>query len=65
MQTHEVRLEPSGICLQVREDQAIVEAALEQGIAIHHGCGNGSCGDCKGTILAGDGEQLPFIVAAN
>ena len=31
MQTHEVRLEPSGICLQVREDQAIVEAALEQG----------------------------------
>jgi len=61
MQTHEVRLEPSGICLQVREDQAIVEAALEQGIAIHHGCGNGSCGDCKGTILAGDGEQLPFM----
>ncbi|MBU2764005.1 (Fe-S)-binding protein, partial [Acidithiobacillus caldus] len=38
---HEVILEPSGHRLQVREDQCIVEAALEQGVAIHHGCGNG------------------------
>ncbi|AIA55155.1 2Fe-2S iron-sulfur cluster-binding protein [Acidithiobacillus caldus] len=58
---HEVILEPSGHRLQVREDQCIVEAALEQGVAIHHGCGNGSCGDCKGRILSGEGVQLPFM----
>ena len=58
---HEVILEPSGHCLQVREDQCIVEAALEQGVAIHYGCGNGSCGDCKGRIVDGEGVQLPFM----
>lgn len=58
---HQITLEPSGQSLRVRSNQSIVEAALEQGIAIHHGCGNGSCGDCKGTVLAGDFEQLPFM----
>ncbi|XTI73259.1 2Fe-2S iron-sulfur cluster-binding protein [Acidithiobacillus sp. AC3] len=58
---HEIVLEPSGTRFRIREDQSIVEAALEQGIAIHHGCGNGSCGDCKGTILEGEITQLPFM----
>ena len=58
---YEVILEPSGHRLQVREDQCIVEAALEQGVAIHYGCGNGSCGDCKGQIVDGEGVQLPFM----
>ncbi|MGC8467223.1 MAG: 2Fe-2S iron-sulfur cluster-binding protein [Acidithiobacillus sp.] len=58
---HEIVLEPSGQRLWVREDQTIVAAALEQGVAIHHGCGNGSCGDCKGQILSGEGIQLPFM----
>lgn len=58
---HEVILEPSGQRLWVREDQSVVEAALEQGVAIHHGCGNGSCGDCKGQILSGESVQLPFM----
>lgn len=61
MKIYEVTLEPSGICLQVREDQTIVEAALEQGVPIKYGCGSGSCGDCKGTVLSGDGEQLPYM----
>jgi len=58
---HEIVLEPSGLRLRVAENQCIVEAALEQGVAIHHGCGNGSCGDCKGQILSGEGVQLPFM----
>ena len=58
---YEITLEPSGRTLRVRADQNLVAAALEQGVAIHHGCGNGSCGDCKGTVLAGEYEQLPFM----
>ncbi len=58
---HEIVLEPSGIRFHARDDQSIVAAASGQGIAIRHGCGNGSCGDCKGVVLEGEGEQLPFM----
>jgi len=58
---YQITVEPSGRKFSVRADQTLVAAALEQGIAIHHGCGNGSCGDCKGTVLAGDFIQLPYM----
>ncbi len=58
---YEICLEPSGIRFAAGAEQSIVAAALAQGIPLQHGCGNGSCGDCKGTILEGEGEQGPFM----
>ncbi len=51
-----VQLEPSGHTIEVEPDQTILDAALQQGLDLPHGCRNGACGDCKGIILSGQVE---------
>ena len=36
-----------------RADQTILDAALEQGIALSYGCRVGNCGSCMGSLLSG------------
>ncbi len=36
-----------------RADQTILDAALEQGIALSYGCRDGNCGSCMGSLLSG------------
>ncbi|MDQ1635288.1 MAG: propane monooxygenase reductase component [Frankiaceae bacterium] len=56
--THNVRFEPVGIDIEVREDQTILRAAAEQGIMLPHGCKEGQCASCKSFLLEGDDIDL-------
>jgi CDP-4-dehydro-6-deoxyglucose reductase len=48
-----VTLKPSGQQFQVEAGEAILTAALRQGIVLPYGCKNGACGSCKGKLLEG------------
>ena len=50
---HTVTLQPSGHQFQVEEGEAVLAAALRQGLVLPYGCKNGACGSCKGKILSG------------
>jgi CDP-4-dehydro-6-deoxyglucose reductase, E3 len=50
---HSVTLQPSGLQFQVEEGEAVLTAALRQGLVLPYGCKNGACGSCKGKIVSG------------
>jgi CDP-4-dehydro-6-deoxyglucose reductase len=50
---HSVTIQPSGQTIAVEEGEAILAAALRQGLVLPYGCKNGACGSCKGKILSG------------
>jgi CDP-4-dehydro-6-deoxyglucose reductase, E3 len=50
---HSVTIQPSGQTIEVEEGEAILAAALRQGVVLPYGCKNGACGSCKGKILSG------------
>ena len=52
--SHTVRLEPSGHTFTVEPGETILAAALRQGHPLPYSCRNGSCGACKGRVLAGE-----------
>jgi CDP-4-dehydro-6-deoxyglucose reductase len=52
-----VTLKPSGRTFTVEPQEKILEAAMRQGITLPYSCRNGSCGTCKGTLLAGDVDR--------
>src|ERR1700710_581115 len=54
-----VTLRQSGRQFQVEPDEAVLLAALRQGIGLPYGCKNGACGSCKGTVVSGEIEQAP------
>lgn len=52
--TFKVRIEPSGHEFTVAEQETVLEGALRHGYTLPYSCRNGSCGTCKGRLLAGD-----------
>ena len=44
---------PSKLQFQVEEGEAVLAAALRQGIILPYGCKSGACGSCKGKLLEG------------
>jgi CDP-4-dehydro-6-deoxyglucose reductase len=50
---HKVTVQPSGQSFDVEEGEAVLTAALRQGVMLPYGCKNGACGSCKGKIVAG------------
>lgn len=50
---HTVTVQPAGHAFQVEEGEAVLVAALRQGVVLPYGCKNGACGSCKGKILSG------------
>jgi len=50
---HTVTVQPAGHAFQVEDGEAVLIAALRQGIVLPYGCKNGACGSCKGKILSG------------
>jgi CDP-4-dehydro-6-deoxyglucose reductase len=52
--SYRVTIRPSGHELTVHEGETVLEAALREGRVIAYGCRHGSCGTCKGRILAGE-----------
>jgi CDP-4-dehydro-6-deoxyglucose reductase len=50
---HSVTIQPSGQQFQVEDGEAVLAAALRQGLVLPYGCKNGACGTCKGKIISG------------
>ena len=48
-----VTLQPSGRSFSVQRDEAILAAAIRQGIGLPYGCRDGACGSCKCKVLEG------------
>jgi len=56
--TFKVRLRPSGRLIEVEKDEAVLDAAMRQGVDLPYGCRNGACGSCMGTVLKGQIRYL-------
>lgn len=54
--SYKVEIKPSGHLCDVSEGETVLEAALRQGFAFPYSCRGGSCGSCKGRLLAGEIE---------
>ena len=50
---HTVTIQPSSQRFQVEDGEAVLAAALRQGLVLPYGCKNGACGSCRGKILEG------------
>jgi CDP-4-dehydro-6-deoxyglucose reductase len=48
-----VTLQPSGRQFSVDPDEAMLAAAIRQGIGLPYGCRDGACGSCKSRLLEG------------
>ena len=55
-----VELYPSGHRFEARSGETILEAALRAGRSPAFGCANGSCGECRARIVAGEVEPVRF-----
>ena len=51
--TFTVTLRPSERSFTVERDEAILAAAIRQGIGLPYGCRDGTCGSCKSRLLEG------------
>jgi len=51
--SHQVSIQSSGHQFVCKDDETILQAALNAGIGLPYGCRNGACGSCKGRVLAG------------
>jgi CDP-4-dehydro-6-deoxyglucose reductase, E3 len=49
----QVQIVPADRRLEVQRDEAILAAAIRQGIGLPYGCRDGACGSCKSKLLDG------------
>jgi CDP-4-dehydro-6-deoxyglucose reductase len=49
-----VRVLPGGHEFSVRPGESVLDAALRHGVTLPYGCRNGTCGSCKGKVVAGE-----------
>jgi len=65
MATYTVQVEPIGASVSCRDDQAVLDACLREGIWLPHACTHGTCGTCKALVLDGDvdlGDASPYAL---
>lgn len=58
----EVKLEKSGITVQVPEDRSILEALRESGVATMSSCESGTCGTCKTRLISGEVDHRDMVL---
>ena len=51
--TFTITVQPAGVRFDVARDEAILPAAIRQGIGLPYGCRDGACGSCKSRLLEG------------
>lgn len=59
-----VTVRPSGRQFTVDEGEAVLAAALRQGIGIAYSCKNGACGSCRGKVVEGSVVHGPHTSSA-
>jgi len=65
MTSYTVTVEPLGTEISCREDQAVLDACLREGIWLPHACTHGTCGTCKAEVLEGEvdlGDASPYAL---
>jgi len=55
-----ITLAPSGKSFPALPNASLLESGLAAGLALPFGCANGSCGDCRATVLSGNVEKWRF-----
>ncbi|MDR5172160.1 CDP-6-deoxy-delta-3,4-glucoseen reductase [Methylobacillus flagellatus] len=50
----QVIIKPSDRRFNVEDGDTVLDAAIDAGVNLPYGCRNGTCGACKGQVLAGD-----------
>jgi CDP-4-dehydro-6-deoxyglucose reductase len=58
--TWRVRLEPGGRECEIGPHDTVLEAGLRAGLSLPYRCSNGTCGECRGRVLAGELGQIDF-----
>jgi CDP-4-dehydro-6-deoxyglucose reductase len=51
--SYEITVTPSGHRFEVKNNETILDAALEHGLAFPYGCRSGKCGSCASQLLTG------------
>lgn len=51
--SYQVDVQPANLTFPVTEGQTLLEAALIDGTMLPHSCREGTCGTCKGRVIAG------------
>jgi CDP-4-dehydro-6-deoxyglucose reductase len=51
--TFTVTVQPSGASFKVERDEAVLAAAIRQGVGLPYGCKDGACGSCKCKMVEG------------
>ena len=59
-----ITLEPSGRQFDVAADEAILPAAIRQGVGLPYGCRDGACGSCKSRLVNGQVQHGPHQLKA-
>ncbi|MGO9818498.1 MAG: NADH:ubiquinone reductase (Na(+)-transporting) subunit F [Acidocella sp.] len=63
--SYQLTIEPLGECIEVEEDQTILDACLRAGIYLPYACGHGLCGTCKVEVIDGEvdhADASPFAL---
>ena len=55
-----VEFHPSGHRFEAESGETVLEAALRAGRSPAFGCANGSCGECRARVVAGEVERVRF-----
>ncbi len=63
--SHSITFEPSNTCVDIRDNEPVLDAGLRQGLNLAYGCRNGACGACKSQLLEGSvsyhGTETPAL----
>jgi ferredoxin-NADP reductase len=59
-----LELRKTGITIEVRKDQSILDAVLEAGCFPDHSCQEGLCGACETRIIEGEADHRDSILTA-
>ncbi|MFW8566429.1 CDP-6-deoxy-delta-3,4-glucoseen reductase [Orrella sp. 11846] len=64
MTNYKIRVEPGAYEFTARDDQSVLDAALDAGILLPYSCRSGSCSSCRGKVISGefDAGKAPEVV---
>ena len=61
--TRRITLQPAGNVFEVGQGEAILAAAMRQGVAMAYSCRDGTCGSCKSRLV--EGQKVSFDIEAD
>ncbi len=62
--TYQITIQSTGHCYTAKASETVLESAIGAGVNIPYGCRNGTCGSCKGDILAGTVDYGDYATSA-